>query len=132
MLKTTYKSSAVFFMLLGLSTLAAAETLPKQSPDFKANYKIAINDNKAAPAVALCSATTHDLTRNKTYKYDRFGFTQGDYDAVKTSRNANGTTTVKLSGEARQRSGDTGWDSVTVECTVSKNKVRSISVSLKK
>ncbi len=132
MLKTSYKASAVIFTLLGLSTFASAEKLPKQSPDFRANYKIAVNDNKAEPPVALCSATTHDLTKNKTYKYDRFGFTQKDYDAVQTSRNDSGTVTVKLGGEARQRNGSAAWDPVTVECTISKSRLRSIAVILKK
>ena len=73
--------------------------MPKQSADFKANYNLAINDSKAKPETALCSATAHDLTKNKKYKYDRFGFTQADYDAVQLNRNngnvANGTDKLK-------------------------------------
>ena len=133
MLKTTFKASAVIASLISLSSFAHAEKLPKQSPDFKANYNLAINDSKAKPATAQCSATVHDLTKDKKYKYDRFGFTQADYDAVTLNKTTgNGATSVQLTGEARLRSGGTAWEPITVKCVVSKNKVQSISVTVKK
>lgn len=133
MINMSLKASAVILSLVSLSTFAQAEKLPKASPDFKPNVELAIKDNKASKETALCSSTAHDLTKNKKYKYDRFGFTQADYDAVKLSRiGDSGMTTVKLNGEARLRTGGTAWDTITVECAVGKNAVRSISVTVKK
>lgn len=131
MLTLPFKASVVIVSLIGSSSLVQAEAVPKQSSDFKANYNLAINDSKAKPETALCSATAHDLTKNKKYKYNRFGFTQADYDAAQLNRN-NGNVTVRLSGEARQRNGSAAWDAITVDCSVSKNKVRSVSVTVKK
>lgn len=133
MLKTSFKASAVILALSSLTSFAAAEQLPKQSRDFKANYNIAINDNKAKPETAYCSATAKDLAKSKNYKYDRFGFTQAEYDAVTLKRSAdNNSTTVTLNGNARQRVAGVQWDDIMVECTISKNKVRSIFVTVKK
>lgn len=133
MLKSSFKASVILVSLVSFASFASAEKIPKQSRDFKGNYTIALTDSKAKPETALCSATAHDLTKNKKYKYDRFGFTQADYDAVTlNSATGNGTTTVKLNGEARLRTGATTWDTIAVECVVSKNKVRSISVAVKK
>ncbi|WOC14905.1 BspC domain-containing protein [Pseudochrobactrum sp. MP213Fo] len=133
MFKTCLKASAVVLTLSALSSAALAEKLPKQSTDFKGNYDIAIKDNNAKPETALCSATVNDLTKNTKYKYDRFGFTQADYDAAILSQaNGSALTTVKLSGEARPRNGATNWDKVTVVCTVNKKSVRSVAVTVQK
>lgn len=139
MLKKTIKSSAVLFSFIALSSFAHAEALPKRSPDFKANFELAIKDRKADTATALCSATAYDLTKNKKYKYDRFGFTQEDYDAVLLShaddaetKGDTNPTMVKISGEARKRNGSAKWDKVTVQCHILNNKINSISVTLKK
>lgn len=136
MFKTSFKSSAVFISLVALTSFANAEALPKRSSDFKGNYETAIKDNKADEATALCSATAHDLTKNKKYQYDRFGFTQADYDAAllnhakdTATKGSTKQTIVKLNGEARKRSNNTGWDKVTVQCKVQKNKIESITVT---
>lgn len=127
------KASAALAALITFSTLAAAENLPKQSSDFIGNYNIAIKDNKARPETALCSATAHDLTKNKKYTYDRFGFTQADYNAVTLqSTNKSAKFNVKLNGEARLRSGEMQWMPITIECVVANNKMQSISVTAKK
>lgn len=133
MLKISFKASAVILSLLSLSSFAAAEKLPAQSSDFKTNYNLALTDSKAKPETALCSATAHDLTQNKKYRYDRFGFTQADYDAVVMKHTGTkGTVNVQLKGEARLRKGSTEWDKVTVDCVVGSNKVQSISVTAHK
>lgn len=133
MINMSLKASAVILSLVSLSTFAQAEKLPKQSSDFKRNVELAIKDNKASKETALCSSTADDLAKNKKYKYDRFGFTQANYDAVKLNRvGDSGITTVQLNGNARPRISGAAWDNITVECAVGKNAVRSISVTVKK
>ena len=134
MFKMSLKVSAAILSLVSLSNFAHAEKTPKQSDDFKANVELAIKDNKANQQTALCTATAHDLTKNPNYRYDRFGFTQDDFDNVKLRRfGDSGLKHVIITGEARVRSGkEIKWDNITVKCAVDKNSVRYISVCLKK
>ncbi|MDR0252416.1 MAG: hypothetical protein LBI75_04465 [Brucellaceae bacterium] len=129
MFKTIFKAAVV----IAPASFANAETLPEQSADFQTNYNQAIKDYNARPAAASCSATAHDLTKNSKYRYDRFGFTQADYDAAELKRcEHSGTVTVKLNGEARQRTDDHAWQPVAVECKTGKDKVRSIAVMMRR
>lgn len=129
MFKTIFKAAAI----IAPASFANAETLPEQSADFQTNYNQAMKDHNARPATASCSATAYDLTRNSKYRYDRFGFTQADYDAAELKRcEHSGTVTVKLNGEARQRVSDHAWQPVAVECKVSKKDVRSIAVMMRR
>lgn len=134
MLNISLKTSAVIISMISFTSYSQAEKLPKQNPDFKQHVELAIKDHKAKIETALCSATTHDLTDSPKYRYDRFGFTQDNFDKVKIQRiGDSGFKTITINGQARSRnSKEIKWDNVTVECSVGQNTVRSISVTATK
>lgn len=118
-------------LAMGLTTLAYGEKLPKLSADYKANVEIALKDHKAQPAVAACVAASYELTKNKKYRYDRFGFTQQSFDQamVKTTKSpAKAAIGITIQGEARQRNGAIDWDKITVQCSVKNNAVTALAV----
>jgi len=127
--------SAIF--AFGLAGTAHADSVPKRSKDFTANYQTLVKDQQASPQVADCVASAYDYVK-KSKKYDRLGFTKDDISAATTDDKSAKFSTkdarkvsavISVPGEARPKNGDTKWDTITLRCGITGGKLKAIELA---
>jgi len=126
--------SAIF--TLGLAGAAHADTVPKRSKNFTANYQTLVKDQQASPQVADCIASARDYVAIGK-KYDRLGFTKNDIAAATTNDKSSKfsakdgrkvSAVISVPGEARPKDGGTKWDTITLRCGITSGKLKAIEI----
>ncbi|MFC0283979.1 BspC domain-containing protein [Camelimonas abortus] len=115
-------SAAGVALALAAAAPAVAMQPPPPSKNRARNYMTLVRDSHAAPDVAACIATGHDLTLHGDY--DRLGFTASEIVAAKrapapqSEAGATGPLTgVSVAGAARRRK-DGAWENITLRCQI--------------
>lgn len=124
-------------LALGFASAAQADTVPKRTKDFTANYQILVKDRQASPQVADCIASAYDYVK-KSKKYDRLGFTQDDISSAETNDKSGKFSTgdsrkvsavISVPGEARKKGASATWDSITLRCGITGGKLKAIELA---